>query len=222
MKAKIKRWLRKPIETTSPENILREIQGYPYVSFDVFDTLLKRTVPKPQDVFHILGEHVHDETFAKRRIAAEQQARMASSADEVTLDDIYACMTEQDRGREAEELCLERTLSTRNLWLAPVLTDCKRRDVKILAVSDMYLPQSFIAELLQAASIAVARLYVSSAYGEQKGTGKLFRIVLDDLGIATKDVIHIGDSLRADWMGARKAGIASVLIPRNVEASLVR
>ena len=217
-----KKLIRRPLETSSAAAILPRIAEAPCVSFDVFDTLLKRAVPRPHDVFRRMGEAMGDSSFTKRRIAAEHMARQTAAKkniEEITLADIYACMPEKDRKLAEAEIEMERTLSRPNAWLAPVLQACESRHAHIFAVSDMYLPQAFVAELLSRAGIEVERLFVSSAYGCQKGTGNLFRIVLRETGIAPEDVVHIGDALRADYFGARKAGIRSILIPRDVPQS---
>ena len=221
----VKRLIRRPLETASPEAILSRIAEVPCVSFDVFDTLLKRAVPRPRDVFFRMGTEMGDDGFAERRMAAEHMARQAAAEtgkEEITLADIYACMPEKERGGAQKEIEMERILSRPNVWITPVLRACKARHVRVIAVSDMYLPQDFVAELLARADIRIERLFVSSAYGRQKGTGNLFRIVLRETGLAAQDVVHIDDALRADSLGARKVGIRSILIPRDVpqDASL--
>lgn len=212
----LKKLIRCPLEVSSPDAILPRIAEAPCVSFDVFDTLLKRAVPRPHDVFRRMGEEMGDAAFAARRIAAEQAARREAVQEEITLADIYARLPESEQALARMELATERAVSRPNAWLAPVLRACAARHARILAVSDMYLPQSFVAELLARAGIQVERLFVSSAYGRQKGTGNLFRLVLRTEGLAPGDVVHIGDALRADYFGARKAGIRSILIPRDV------
>ena len=195
----LKKLIRCPLEVSSPDAILLRIAEAPCVSFDVFDTLLKRAVPRPHDVFRRMGEEMGD-----------------AVQEEITLADIYARLPESEQALARMELATERAVSRPNAWLAPVLRACAARHARILAVSDMYLPQSFVAELLARAGIQVERLFVSSAYGRQKGTGNLFRLVLRTEGLAPGDVVHIGDALRADYFGARKAGIRSILIPRDV------
>jgi len=215
----LKQLFRRSLEISLPAAILQRITDVPCISFDVFDTLLKRAVPRPHDVFRRVGAEIGDATFAEQRIAAERMARKAAAkngTEEITFADIYACMPEEKRELAQVEIEMERTLSRPNAWLAPVLRVCETRHARILAVSDMYLPQEFVAELLARADIRVERLFVSSTYGRQKGTGNLFRIVLRETGIVPGDIVHIGDSLRADYFGARRAGLRSILIPRDV------
>ena len=61
------------------------------ISFDIFDTLIERSVSKPTDIFEIVGEKVlgkeHRREFLENRIRAEKKAREKSC--EITLDQIY-------------------------------------------------------------------------------------------------------------------------------------
>ena len=73
------------------------------LSLDIFDTLLWRKIPSPEDLFLILGKSlkeegwlipaVSSESFAQLRISAEQSARLekeyALKTTEVTLPEIY-------------------------------------------------------------------------------------------------------------------------------------
>ena len=52
------------------ETILHKAAPYPVVAFDVFDTLIKRDVARPTDLFALLGAD-----FAKARTQAEAEAR---------------------------------------------------------------------------------------------------------------------------------------------------
>src|SRR5262245_15964998 len=74
------------------------------LSLDIFDTVLWRRVPRPTDVFAILGARlreagrcpswVTDATFRRMRINAEQQARESRDTlgTEVSLFDIWRAM----------------------------------------------------------------------------------------------------------------------------------
>lgn len=52
------------------ETILHKAAPYPVVAFDVLDTLIKRDVARPTDLFALLGAD-----FAKARTQAEAEAR---------------------------------------------------------------------------------------------------------------------------------------------------
>ena len=56
------------------ETILHKAAPHPVVAFDVFDTLIKRDVARPTDLFALLGAD-----FAKARTQAEAEARAAGA-----------------------------------------------------------------------------------------------------------------------------------------------
>lgn len=83
-------------EEATYQKLLRETEGYQVVSFDIFDTLVKRDVANPHDVFTIVAALYAKRTgrvlerFRDERISAEKEARDESSSEEITLDQIYA------------------------------------------------------------------------------------------------------------------------------------
>ncbi|MGV3126111.1 hypothetical protein ACEE74_03405 [Streptococcus orisratti] len=61
---------------------ISDLQKYQIISFDVFDTLLKRDVRQPTDIFDIMSESVTDSelasNFSTLRKLAEKTARERS------------------------------------------------------------------------------------------------------------------------------------------------
>ena len=75
--------------------ILNRLCKYDYVSFDIFDTIVKRDVTSPFEVFSLV-EKTYNKTHAvpisgykESRCAAEKEAREKSGYFEITLDEIY-------------------------------------------------------------------------------------------------------------------------------------
>ncbi|MBN1866682.1 HAD-IA family hydrolase [Candidatus Sumerlaeota bacterium] len=58
------------------------------------------------------------------------------------------------------------------------------------------------------------KVYISSQVGYGKPDPRLFRHVLDDLGVAPDQVLHVGDDPVDDAQGSAAAGIDPVLIQR--------
>src|SRR5260221_4537486 len=69
----------------------------PLASFDVFDTVLTRSVGTPASVFLLLGRRLSRrgaitcsaEVFARARVNGQKLARLHQSSGEITLMDIY-------------------------------------------------------------------------------------------------------------------------------------
>ncbi len=64
-------------------------------------------------------------------------------------------------------------------------------------------------------------LTVSARVGFQKPNEGIFKHALDSLGVTPDRALHIGDSYRADVVGARRMGIEAVLIERG-DADIAR
>lgn len=203
---------------------------YDIVSFDIFDTLLKRDVYSPTDVFRIvellyMKEHPNVETgFYQKRREAEKKAREASQYDEITLDEIYDQTDYSDDIKTALkqlELDVEASVLHRN----PDIYDCYKHCVEsgkdIYIVSDMYLPLEFLEDILHREGITeYKRLFLSREYRATKRSGKLFNEMCSRESIDPKRIIHIGDSRYADYIGPRKVGIHSIHISRESKNTL--
>ena len=62
-----------------------------------------------------------------------------------------------------------------------------------------------------------AAVVVTGEHGVAKPDPGVFRIALDELRMRPDQVVHVGDSLRADVAGAQSAGIAAVWLNRGGE-----
>lgn len=189
------------------EKIVRRAVPYEAVAFDVFDTLLKRDVAKPEDLFALLGED-----FAKARVRAEHQARI-SSQKEVTLAEIYA-QPDLANYDPAQECALELAAAVPNPAVREAVRILKEQGKRVYYISDMYLPPEQIAAMLSHCGYdSFDGGFVSSSYGVQKRSGALFRRFLHETGFKAGDVLFVGDSWRADVIGAALAAIPSWHLP---------
>ncbi len=75
---------------------------------------------------------------------------------------------------------------------------------------------SLLTELLEGLGIAayVDRIFASGAIGLAKPSPDFYLRACRDLGVSPGDAVMIGDSYRADVLGARGAGMAGVLLDR--------
>lgn len=205
----------------------KRIKRYKVVSFDIFDTLLKRDVFKPRDVFRIVENNIKkryqiDSNFRKIRIEAEKRARERSLYPEITLDEIYAGLNDQSSDLyKALELEAESQVLHCNYNIKPLYDSCIAAGKNVYIVSDMYLSEGFLEEVLKREGFdGYKTLIVSAKYRKTKRSGELFKAFLEKFGIDRNEVIHIGDSWHADFIGARKAGIKSIHIPRVTKNTL--
>ena len=187
---------------------------YRAIAFDVFDTLIHRDVAAPADVFGWMETSgAAPRGFAANRVAAEAAARAAACPREVTLAEIYSRPELEGIDPQAE-LDAELSLMVPDRKMQAFYQACRARGQAVYVISDMYLPAEAVAALLRACGYEEPDgLFVSSEYGVQKRSGKLFRLFLEKTGLSSRDVLFLGDDRRADCVGAALAGIRSVKLP---------
>lgn len=212
----IKQFVKQIINTYPTINYQKledNLMKHDVVSFDVFDTLLKRNVVKVTDVFDLVEQkwqQLHPENpisnFKKQRLLADRQAYEKYGA-ATTLVNIYEFL---DVPREvmALEVDLELTLNVANEPIRLIFNKLKEANKKIYIISDMYLSAEIIGKMLESAGYnGFEKIYVSCEFGKDKISGELFELVSEDSKHSTNEFIHVGDSWKADWLGAKKSGV---------------
>ena len=158
--------------------------------------------------------------FHNKRIQAEKIARQKLSPREVNIDDIYDYLDINDNNLKenlkAKEIELELASCYANKKIKKFYDRAIENGNEVIIISDMYLPQEVIQAMLgQCGIYRYKKLYVSNSFNANKITGKLFEIAISELGVPKKNIVHLGDSIKADFLGAHKAGIKAVLVHRK-------
>lgn len=212
---------------------LVRVKSYGLISFDIFDTLIERDVSKPSDIFlkvgyEVLKDNSAAKLFQRKRIKAEADARLESKTGEVNLKDIYrkvfVCYgIKAGILKEAEERIELQSCRPREQWKA-LMEACIKSGKKVILISDMYLSSLFIRKILDNCGIiGYAAIYVSNEYDCNKISGELFKIARTREGFDKGLHLHYGDSFKADYRGAQKAGITPRLVlKRNWFYKLIR
>lgn len=215
------RWLENRLPLPSPDE-LSACMADPalrVISFDIFDTLLVRHVLRPHDVFRLtagMADARYGVNFLRMRAPAEAELGLPNPA----LDEIYTHMARRHRLspetraalREAELRCERAVLHARPA--ARALYDAARRlGKRVIAVSDMYLPASFLRDVLRENGMEVDALYVSCEQGARKSDGSLYDRVAEAEGCAPGEILHFGDNRRSDAEQALKQGLCALWLP---------
>lgn len=219
----------------SAQEIIDTVHKFDVVSFDIFDTLLKRNVKSESDVFRFV-ERMYESKYSTNmpnfldvRRKAEECVRNKNIEREVSIDEIYSSVhdlylknedvisIEDIENLKQMEYEAEKILCVKNEIIYEVFQYCKAKKKKIILISDMYFSQEFIEGLLEKNQIiGYHSIYISSESGFRKRTkGKLFEYVKDMEQITKNKWIHIGDGKRSDYLEARRVGIATCNIAKN-------
>lgn len=200
-----------------------------YISFDVFDTCLTRLVALPTDVFtlmapdvaKLIGEAMSQrwrEDFVWARVRGESLARERNSSGEVDLASIWPIVKEilnlPEYDYEGLELYWEERVSVAIPKAKSEIQAARAARAKIIFVSDMYLPSSFIHKLLVKHGFLQQgdHLFVSSDFNATKSSGKLFQLISENLGVKSNQILHYGDNKLSDYDSAIAAGWNAKLV----------
>ncbi len=228
IKKKIKRKLNSG-QLPCAEELWERVRSFQHVSFDCFDTLLKRNVDEATDVFRLM-EYIYAEFpkgFAKSRIEAEQSARekLNDKRQEITIEEIYDCYEgateEQKQWYINCEKQVEKNLLVANAAVVDVYKRCIENGKNVYILTDTYMPLVFIKKVLKKNGIeGYKQVYVSSEKQVVKANGTMFDAFLEENNLDAKSVIHIGDSRKSDYVQAKKRGLSAVCIPRYRKDSI--
>ena len=205
-------------------NLKSKIAKARIVSFDVFDTLVIRNVKEPHIVFDVMSVQLINQSivrdglqFKKDRIVAEKEAYRNAKKEEITLDDIYKYLNKYENVERIKEIELdtEKRLIEKRMDIYNIYEYCLSLGKKIVFTSDMYLERENIEEILFNCGYKVyQKLYLSSEIGMRKSTGNLFRYLIKEEKILSKDILHIGDNYKSDYFIPKMLGINAVHINR--------
>lgn len=184
-----------------------DFTGIDVVSFDVFDTALVRLTCEPTDVFEHVAKVLGIPDFRQKRIEAEKIARSKRPEQrDITLDDIYA---ELDGIDPASELSLEQRLCRANPEAYLVYCMALNAGKEIYFVSDIYLPKTAVADLLDRNGyVKRTGLQVSSDDFLIKGDGSRYEHLQKGV-FSGKKILHIGDNRIADYDQAKRFGLSA-------------
>ena len=200
------------------KEVLEKIECADLISFDIFDTLIERLVPRPADVFSCTAEKMNWPE-EKRKLYVQKRTEVFFECKCKSFSQIYAALAERTELSEEElnaakaaEWEMEKKLLVARKPVMELLTYALSRNKKIVFTSDMYLSSVQIEELLLQAGIpACGEIYVSCENNAGKRNG-LFEI-LTLLGIPREKILHIGDDPEADGISAGRSGIKSIVVP---------
>jgi predicted HAD superfamily hydrolase len=197
-----------------------------YYSFDVFDTAITRNVSYPIDLFVLLTEkllHIDIESpqgfldhFSKIRILSEQKARKSKISREVTLDEIYDCMSREyhlspkivDR-LKTEEIQAEYESMQPIDYTKTIIDQVRRKGLRPIFISDTYMTQDMVRNFLTKCDCYQPGddIFVSSEMKISKKSGKLFKWILEKKNIKPAELCHLGDNPWSDVMVPYQLGI---------------
>ena len=193
------------INRFSVNEFVKKLKTFDIISFDVFDTLILRTVNDPKDVFTILAVESGFNDFKSARITAEKIAREKMQASlntrEIVINDIYDVLYERygiEKKWMLREIEIEKEVCIANPYFFDIYNQLLQLNKRITVMTDMYLPKTVITEILSNCGYKTFySIYVSNELKLCKGDGSLPKYINENL-IKGQRAIHIGDNYTAD------------------------
>lgn len=200
------------------------------ISFDIFDTLVERTVEQPVHVFKLVADRVRKVTggaianFEHIRREAEKKLRAKvleeKGRQEITFDEIYAYIAETfDLDVKTVEAIKALELEEELRCIVPreagraLFEIARASGARVILISDMYLPGDFILRLLENCGYPIdTPFYLSSTFGLRKHEGNLFDAVQTHEKVAPKSWLHVGDNSTGDVKVPKLRGIGTFQI----------
>lgn len=231
MKSNIKDWINSG-KSINQNKIYQKLKKYNYISFDFFDTLFKRNLLKPTDLFSLIEKDNKENemfiNFYAKRTRAEYLAREKTEKQEITLDDIYDYYDDNLNQSERKllistELIYEEQIMLPNNSIINVVKKLKEQNKKLFIISDIYLPKSFLVNILKKYQLNIFDgIFVSSEVMRTKNTGDLYQHAIKMMNIKPFELVHIGDSIKSDYIKAIQNRIKAVHIPRYEDKECFR
>ena len=186
------------------QTMINEIEKYDIVSFGIFDNIILRKVLFPGDIFKIIEKEVGISDFRYIRTNIEEEMRLHSKMNDVTIDDIYdeikcrypSWPIEDLKNRE---IGLELEMSLQNKFMKGLFEYAKKKKKTIFLVTDSCLSQEVIEKILkQCGYIEYNKLYISGIIGKSKRNGDLYKHIIDENCLEAKKWLHIGHDYEKD------------------------
>lgn len=208
------------------------------ISFDLFDTLVKRPSVEGSDLFALLDEPLKDHLPPFTRFHSVRSSvwgRLNADRDlqggrpaEYSLNDVYEYLADvlnlDDSGR-AE-------LRNAEVGLEEAVVELRRAGVGLTAVaeahgkpwvvtSDTYFTDDELHRIaLSKLPTGPHRVFTSLQEQKTKAAGDLFPVIVDAMGATADAVLHIGDRSDHDVRNAEKHGLQAAWFPSGAHAAL--
>ena len=196
-----------------------------FISFDVFDTLLRRKCEKPSDIFVEVANRaleqkvlfgVSKSDYLNIRLNAESVARGLSEKEDIKFDEIFMQMF-FDQETIASLKKIELEVENDFLFVDPIAIQLLQlaylSGKKIIITSDMYLPGEFLKNIIESKipkHITFNHYFISSETGKTKTTGSQFLHICDLFKVKSESILHIGDNYLADVKSAGACGLKAL------------
>lgn len=211
-----------------PEQLFNELNNFDIVSFDIFDTVLRREFTEPDyakfklgSVLTAQGLFENANEFVTLRNKTEFRVREAKAfKGDVCITEVYKELGKQLKWNKVQitdymQLEFESDLGMvkpkdEMVNLVNRLSDNGR---EIWFITDIYYTQTQVERMLRKIGLNIPfKLMVSSHLGKRKDAGTMWLYIKEKLEKLQKSHIHVGDNVRSDAQICGDFGLANMHI----------
>ena len=212
----------------SPEGLQSDIQNFEIVSFDIFDTELRREFSEPDYAKFKLGKElvvagyfVSELDFITQRNNAELACRKQRNFEgDVNIYEAYEKLSEildLDKTLTEDwanrEFHFDLSMALPKEEMVKIVQELYAMGREIWFVTDIYYTKEQIATMLRKIGIAVPyKLFVSSDLRKRKDAGTMWTFIKGLVDESKKSYIHVGDNVRSDAQICGDFGLQNVHI----------
>lgn len=213
----------------SQERLTNKLRPFETVSFDVFDTLVRRSHHVPDYAKLKLGQYLVSQElvnnaheFVKLRNTSEFEVRKAKQFQgDVTIYEAYQQLAsslswseEQAKQYADMEFAYDLDMIESKDEMVDILNSLFLAGKEIYIISDTYYTEAQIVLMLRKAGVTNGyKLYVSSELGLRKDSGTMWAFISKQLSDNNKtSFVHVGDNAVADAQIPGDFGLANLHI----------
>ncbi len=197
----------------SAEGLTHQLNSFEHISFDVFDTLVRRKYHAPDYAKLLLGKNLVEQgivlnahEFVKARNNAEFEVRKQKSfVGDVSIFETYLHLAnsynwtvEQANSYAEQEFAYDLEMILPKDEMVDLFNHLILSGKQVTVASDTYYTQKQVALMLAKVGVSVGfKLLVSSELGKRKDNGTLWQHIKESLPEG-QSFIHVGDNAVAD------------------------
>ncbi len=215
----------------------------PIICFDYFDTLVTRCVEPEytkqiasgllsrllqgcftgESIYHFRKDIEYDLCLACAEASNELEFCFEDLGRnlwaELKKQDVRNVLPVRDRFIKemlAIEVAVEKAVQSVCAEVFEVIQTLHRLDFTLLLISDFYLPEKQFLEILSWHRLEhlFAKVYISSVHGRSKGSGRIYPMICENLGVEFGQLLMIGDNPHADIKMSRQHGLQAIHLQR--------
>jgi len=210
------------------------------ISFDIFDTVLERDIDSSEEIKEILAKriiHTLSDSFnidctiehvIRLHTKIENDLRLkglnTNKDHQYKFSDIAETMAKQLINDNTAFISHLTTRIIQHEWavsaevlfvkhhMAAILEWLNTLNIRIIAISDMYLDQAHLQSVFEEKGLSVHfdHIYITSTSGIEKYSRRFLEYVLQQENLQPSELLHIGDNQHSGYFSPARMGIRTI------------